>query len=98
MSGRTRRVSRRDEDGIALRGLMIRHLVMPHRVAGTRGFVNWVAEKLPKSTYVNIMSQYRPMYKADKYPDINRRITASEYYSVVEHTKSLGLKNLDIQG
>jgi putative pyruvate formate lyase activating enzyme len=48
-----------DDRGIALRGLIIRHLVMPNRVAGTEKFVKWVAEALPKSTYLNIMSQYR---------------------------------------
>lgn len=64
-----------DKRGIALHGLMIRHLVMPNRVAGTEKFVKWVAENLPKSTYVNIIPQYRVNYKAFDYPEIARGIT-----------------------
>ena len=55
---------RTDENGIALSGVMIRHLVMPNRAAGTEKFVRWVAANLPKSTYVNIMHQYHVVYKA----------------------------------
>jgi putative pyruvate formate lyase activating enzyme len=70
---------RADSRGIAVRGLMIRHLVMPNRVAGTDKFIKWVAENLPKSTYVNIMHQYFPDYEAFDYPDIWRRINVQEY-------------------
>jgi putative pyruvate formate lyase activating enzyme len=84
-----------DERGIAMRGLIIRHLVMPNRVAGTKKFVKWVAENLPKSTYVNIMSQYRVEYKAYNYPEIARGITVQEFLEAVEWAEKYGLTNLD---
>lgn len=84
-----------DQRGIALRGLMIRHLVMPNRVAGTEKFVKWVAKVLPKSTYVNIMHQYRVEYKAYEYPEIWRAITAQEYLEAMDWAVIEGLTNLD---
>jgi len=84
-----------DHRGIALRGLIIRHLVMPNRVAGTEKFVKWVAENLPKSTYVNIMAQYHPEYKAFDYPEIARRITREEFLEAMDAAKKYGLTNLD---
>lgn len=85
-------------DGIMYRGLMIRHLVMPNGVSGSKKVIEWIAENLPKDTYLNIMSQYRPMYKAFNYPDISRRLTSKEYKEVVSWAKEAGLTNLDIQG
>ncbi len=85
-------------DGLMYRGLMIRHLVMPNRVSGTREVIQWIAENLPKDTYFNIMSQYRPMYKAFDYPEISRRITKKEYEEAVQWAEEAGLTNLDIQG
>ena len=85
-------------DGLIYRGLMIRHLVMPNDVGGTKGVIEWIAGNLPKDTYFNIMSQYRPMYKAFDYPDISRRLTRSEYRDAVRWAKEAGLTNLDIQG
>ena len=84
-----------DHRGIALRGLMIRHLVMPNKVAGTEKFVGWVAETLPKSTYVNIMHQYKVEYKAYEYPEIWRAITAREYLEAMDLAVEYGLTNLD---
>ena len=91
-------VAKPARDGIMYRGLMIRHLVMPNGVSGTKRVVEWIAENLPKDTYINIMSQYRPMYKAFDYPDIARRITRNEYKDAVRWAKDAGLTNLDIQG
>lgn len=85
-------------DGLMYRGLMIRHLVMPNGVSGTKGVIEWIAKNLPKDTYLNIMSQYRPVYKAFEYPEISRRITSQEYKEAVEWAKKAGLTNLDIQG
>ena len=79
-------------------GLMIRHLVMPNHVGGTKRVVEWIAQNLPKDTYVNIMSQYQPTYKAFDYPPIARRITRQEYEEAVEWARAAGLTNLDIQG
>lgn len=91
-------VAKPASDGLMYKGLMIRHLVMPNRVAGTKEIVEWIAENLPKDTYVNIMSQYRPTYKANHYPEISRRITRKEYQDAVQWAKEAGLTNLDIQG
>ncbi len=85
-------------DGILRRGLIIRHLVMPNRVSGAVNVMKWIAENLPHDTYVNIMSQYTPVFKAKDYPKIARRITYEEYDEVVQAAKSFGLKRLDIQG
>ncbi|UCG89401.1 MAG: radical SAM protein [Gemmatimonadota bacterium] len=85
------------EDGLTYRGLMIRHLVMPNDVGGSKRVMSWIAENLPSDTYVHIMSQYRPMHRAAEYPEIARRLNRREYREVVEHAKQLGLTNLDIQ-
>jgi putative pyruvate formate lyase activating enzyme len=84
-----------DGRGVALRGLLIRHLVMPNRVAGTEKFVQWVAETLPKSTYVNIMAQYRVEYKAFEHPEIARGITVQEFLEAMDWAEKYGLTNLD---
>ncbi|MFB3883982.1 MAG: radical SAM protein [Thermodesulfobacteriota bacterium] len=86
-----------DRRGIALRGLIIRHLVMPNRVAGTEKFVRWVSEKLPRSTYVNIMAQYHVDYKAFEYPEISRGITPDEFLEAMGWAEKYGLTNLDPQ-
>ena len=91
-------VAKPAKDGLMRRGLMIRHLVMPGNVDNTKGVIDWVAQNLPKDTYLNLMSQYTPVYKARNYPEINRRITFNEYNEVVAYARSAGLNNLDIQG
>lgn len=84
-----------DEQGFALRGLMVRHLVMPNRVAGTRDFVRWVAGNLSVNTYVNIMAQYRVEYRAFEYEAIARAITPEEFVEAMEWAMEAGLTNLD---
>jgi len=84
-----------DNRGIGLRGVIIRHLVMPNRIAGTEKFVKWVAETLPKSTYLNIMAQYHVDYKAYEYPEIARGITVEEFIEAMDWPDKYGLKNLD---
>ena len=91
-------VAKPARDGIMQRGLMIRHLVMPNNIGGSEKIMEWIAENLPKDTYVNIMAQYNPVYKAYDYPKISRRITKEEYKRVVKKAKEMGLTNLDIQG
>jgi putative pyruvate formate lyase activating enzyme len=81
--------------GLAVRGLIIRHLVLPNRISGTREFLKFVAEKISKSTYLNIMRQYRPEYKASEYPELSRRITREEYAEALKWAKQLGLQRLD---
>jgi putative pyruvate formate lyase activating enzyme len=84
-----------DENGIALRGLMIRHLVLPNNIAGTDKFVRWVAGKLTPSTYVNIMAQYRPEHKAPGIPELSRHITSAEYQQALGWAREAGLTRLD---
>jgi len=91
-------VAKPASDGKMYRGLMIRHLVMPNNVSGTKEVVRWIAQNLTKDTYINIMSQYRPMYKAFDYQEISRRLTNEEYRNAVMWAKEAGLTNLDIQG
>ncbi len=90
-------VLRVDPQGIGLRGVIIRHLVMPNRVAGTEKFAKWVSENLPKATYVNIMAQYRVEYKAYEYPEISRGITVQEFLEAMDWAEKYGLINLDPQ-
>lgn len=91
-------IAKPSKDGLMYRGLMIRHLVMPNGISGTKKVIEWISENLPKDTYLNIMSQYRPIYKAFDYPEISRRITRTEYNEAVRWAREAGLSNLDIQG
>ncbi len=91
-------VAKPDAQGLIMRGLMIRHLVMPNNTGGSEDIMAWIAEALPKDTYVNIMAQYHPAYKAFDYRELSRRITGDEYRRVVERARQLGLSNLDVQG
>ncbi|RLB10083.1 MAG: radical SAM protein [Deltaproteobacteria bacterium] len=84
-----------NEEGIAVRGLIIRHLVMPNGIAGTEHIMKFIAEEISKNTYVNIMDQYRPCGKAVEDPIINRMITVEEYREAIEFAKKAGLKRLD---
>ena len=81
--------------GIAQRGLIVRHLVMPNNIAGTDRFVRWIAEELSPDTYVNIMAQYRPEHRASEYPEIARRITGDEWRQALAWAEAAGLRNLD---
>ena len=84
-----------NDDGLATRGLLIRHLVLPRNLAGTKQIVKFLADEISQNTYLNLMVQYRPAYNAGRYPELNRRITPSEYNAVVRMAKSAGLTNLD---
>jgi len=86
------------DTGLVNRGLMVRHLVMPENVARTDLVMQWIADNMPKDTYINIMAQYTPMYKAFDYDKISRRITHTEYRQAVNYAREAGLTNLDIQG
>jgi len=91
-------VARPGTDGIMRRGLMIRHLVMPNGVSGTRQSIDWIASHLPRDTYVNLMSQYRPAFKAADYPALARALARTEYEQAVALALAAGLTRLDIQG
>jgi putative pyruvate formate lyase activating enzyme len=86
-----------DESGLAKRGVMVRHLVMPGGIAGTREIMQFIAEEVSPNTYVNIMAQYYPAGKVgrEKYAEINRRITQPEYEEAVRIAHEEGLFRLD---
>jgi len=86
-------VARPERNGIIFRGLMIRHLVMPGNASGSQEAIRWIAGHLPASTYVNIMQQYRPAFRAQHYPDINRPVSMAEYNTVVAAAHRCGLNN-----
>jgi putative pyruvate formate lyase activating enzyme len=80
-----------DSRGIAIKGLLLRHLILPNRIAGTEKFLKFVAENLSKTTYINIMDQYKPAYKAMEYPEIARGIKRSEYAEAIKWAKKYDL-------
>lgn len=83
-----------DEQGIALRGLLVRHLVLPEGLAGTSEVVRFLAS-LSRDTYLNVMDQYRPCYKASHLPPLDRPITRAEYQEAVRLAQEAGLYRLD---
>ncbi len=84
-----------DTGGIALRGLLVRHLVLPGGLAGTKGVVEFIANELSKNTYINIMDQYHPCYKAFEHPPLDRAITSAEYEEAVRMALDAGLNRID---
>jgi putative pyruvate formate lyase activating enzyme len=82
-----------DDRGIARRGLLVRHLVLPEGLAGTEEIVRFLSDEISPGTYTNIMAQYYPCYKAE-YP-LDRRITSDEYGKAVEAARRAGLYRLD---
>jgi putative pyruvate formate lyase activating enzyme len=84
-----------DDKGLATRGLLVRHLVLPNNLAGSAEIVSFLAEEISPNTYLNLMDQYRPAYKAHHYPDLNRRITRDEYHAALQAAHQAGLQRLD---
>jgi putative pyruvate formate lyase activating enzyme len=87
-----------DEQGLALRGVLVRHLVMPGLLNDTREIMRWIATALSRDTCVNVMDQYYPAYKAETEPrfaQINRRLHNSEFEEALEHARAAGLWRLD---
>jgi putative pyruvate formate lyase activating enzyme len=85
-----------ERNGLVYKGLMIRHLVMPGNVSGSVEAMHWIAQNLPSDTYVNIMIQYRPAYRAHSYPEIDRYVSMEEYKNVVNEARKCGLSHLDV--
>jgi putative pyruvate formate lyase activating enzyme len=84
-----------DDQGVAQRGLLVRHLVLPDGIAGTNEIAKFLSDKISPDTYLNLMDQYRPAYKAHQYPELNRRLTSQEYQNAVQAALSAGLHRLD---
>jgi len=82
-----------DGDGLARKGLIVRHLILPGGLAGSRQSLTWLAEEVSPAVTVSIMSQYFPANRAVRIPSLSRRLSASEYSEVVELVNKLGLEN-----
>ena len=84
-----------DAEGLAVRGLLVRHLVLPKGLSGTEQVVKFLAEEISPHTYLNLMDQYRPTHRAREYPELNRPLTRQEYREAVEMAARAGLHRLD---
>jgi len=85
-----------DESGIARRGLIVRHLVLPKNLAGTRSIMHFLATQISKNTYVNIMPQYRPCGKAFQIKDLSSHINNKEFIDALDMAKEEGIERLDM--
>ncbi len=83
------------ENGIATRGLLVRHLVMPNHLQETREILDFLAEDISANTYVNIMDQYRPCGHAHRFSDIDRSLDPAEYHQALKYAQEFGLHRLD---
>jgi putative pyruvate formate lyase activating enzyme len=84
-----------DESGVARRGLLVRHLVLPDHLAGTREIMGFLAREVSPLTYVNVMGQYRPCGRAGEHPSLGRFLTGSEYEEAQDLAREAGLTRLD---
>ena len=84
-----------DAQGVAKRGLLVRHLVLPDELAGTKEMVRFLAQEISPNTYLNLMDQYRPAHNARKFPELMRSITSQEYRSALLMAHDAGLRRLD---
>ena len=82
-----------DENKIATKGVLIRLLMLPENKNGIDGILKWIAENLGNQTFISLMAQYYPTYKAHEYPEINRSITNEEYQFAVEICEDMGFEN-----
>lgn len=80
-----------DEEGIATQGLLVRHLVMPNGLSKSKKIFEFIADEISVHTYINIMAQYRPCYRASQYPEINRSITREEFKAARDMARDSGL-------
>lgn len=84
-----------DADGVALAGLLVRHLVLPDELAGSAKVLAFIAEKVSPDTYVNVMDQYRPCARASLVPALGRPISPAEFREAMAAAKAVGLRRLD---
>lgn len=88
---------RTDKDGAAIKGMIIRHLVLPNGISGSEKVLRFIAEELSPEMRVSIMAQYHPANRSGKYPELSRKVSAKEYGKVVDLAEELGLVNSWIQ-
>ncbi|HMA29323.1 MAG TPA: radical SAM protein [Thermoanaerobaculia bacterium] len=84
-----------DEHGIAVRGLLVRHLVLPGGLAGTAGVLEFLGREISRETYLNLMDQYRPCYRAEEIEPLSRRISPAEWNQALALADAYGLTRLD---
>ena len=84
-----------NERGVAQRGLLVRHLVLPNNLGGTAEIVRFLADEISPNTYLNLMDQYRPSFNAGKYPKLNRPLKNEEFQNAVKMAHDAGLQRLD---
>jgi putative pyruvate formate lyase activating enzyme len=84
-----------DENGIARRGLLVRHLVLPNGLAGTENIISFLSQEISPDTYLNIMAQYRPCYQASTVTEISRPVNASEFREAINLARHYGIHRLD---
>jgi len=84
-----------DNNGIAARGLLVRHLVLPHNISGTKGVMAYLARDISTNTYVNIMDQYLPEYHAHQFPKLFRRTSVDEFQTAVDLAIDCGIERID---
>ncbi len=86
-----------DERGMMRKGVLIRHLVLPNNIENSKKVLKWIRENLPKSTYISIMAQYFPTYKAKEMTDLNRKLTKDEWSEIEDYIDELEIENGYIQ-
>lgn len=82
-----------DENGMIKKGLIVRHLIMPNHIENTKNILKWFKENMNSHTYISVMAQYFPSYKANEYEEINRKITKEEYKQIEDYINYLGIEN-----
>ena len=82
-----------NEDGIMQKGIIVRHLILPNEIENSKAVLKWISENLSKDTFISIMAQYFPTYKAKDIERLNRKITKEEYEEVENYMYSLGFEN-----
>jgi len=82
-------------EGVAQQGLLVRHLVLPQGLAGTKGIVNFLSKEISRNTYVNIMAQYHPCHKAFQIPNLGRRVSSTEFREALSLAQEAGLSRMD---
>jgi putative pyruvate formate lyase activating enzyme len=87
-----------DDEGVAVKGLMVRHLILPNDIAGSEECLSWLVKEVSPRVVVSIMSQYYPANRACKYKELNRKITLEEYERVAAVVDKLGIENGWMQG
>lgn len=82
-----------NKDGIIQKGLIIRHLILPNHLQNTKHILKWVRENMPKGTYISVMAQYFPVYKAKQDKLLNRKLTKKEYHEIENYLYTLDIEN-----